>query len=530
MPRVSWSMSAGTTAGLPMKRPPATLAGTRCVRRKTMRTWYRYAAAATTLAVALACSDGSLTNPGNHLQSPNRPALTQVSNAGYTTVNVGVDGSGHCANGNPNVNCNIYDVKSSVWMNGGPVGVALGDGTYFFAVLSPSGQNAEVNDGTDATADKGTPHNLSDDFDAYTNRTFSISGGTVSYSGLHDFDSNKIRLADYSNTLNPGGVYIMAICKIQDAANNNLYPVDPSSCKYDAFKVQESECTVDCGGGPAGILTIDKFYDTNADGVYDVLTDPIIGWQVFDNFVQHFTPYADNNAPPGDHVVSEGVPTSPAGWFISHKDIGSSNLLGAPVSLQTATATDLTVTVTVTSNATAAVLFGNYCQVGSGGFTLGFWSNPNGKLVLSANDPAWRNFLNDAANHGTLWKASASKNGTITTSIYTVPGGAFNSAFSSFSAWLTSGNASNNGSALYMLSVQYVAMELNILYKGVDPNAYYPAAGKTIGALMTDVKNELNAGPNGTSRTYETSLIKLLDYLNNGGKVVAAPHTCTPAF
>ena len=143
--------------------------------------------------------------------------------AGYTSVNEGIDGTGHCANGNPNTNCNIYDSKDVVWLNGGPVSSDLGDGTFFFAVLSPS-QQSDPND--------GAALNLSDDFDAYTNRTFTVSGGTVNYSGTHDFDDNKIRLDEYADTLNNGGVYILAICSLADG-----YPVDSSSCKYDAFKV-----------------------------------------------------------------------------------------------------------------------------------------------------------------------------------------------------------------------------------------------------------------------------------------------------
>jgi hypothetical protein len=149
-----------------------------------------------------------------------------TSSAGFTTVNEGLDGTGHCKNGNPAVNCNIYDGKQYVWMNGGPVNAALGDGTYFFAVLDPSGQ-ANPND--------GSPANLSSPNDAYTNRTFTVSGGVVSYSGTHAFDSNKIRLMPYNDTSNPGGVYIMAICSLGDGTN---YPVTPKDCKYDAFKVQ----------------------------------------------------------------------------------------------------------------------------------------------------------------------------------------------------------------------------------------------------------------------------------------------------
>src|SRR5438034_7864903 len=149
-----------------------------------------------------------------------------VTGAGFTTVNEGVDGTGHCQNGNPAVNCNIYDGKDFVWLNGGPSTAYVGDGSYFFAVLSPGGQ-ADPND--------GAAKNLSDDFDVYTNRTFSVSGGTVSNLGLHLFDSNKIRLSPYADTDNPGGVYLMAICSLADG-----YPVTPSKCKYDAFKIRTS--------------------------------------------------------------------------------------------------------------------------------------------------------------------------------------------------------------------------------------------------------------------------------------------------
>src|SRR5919199_2430032 len=93
------------------------------------------------------------------------PAAFAVSGAAFTTVNEGVDGTGHCQNGNPNVNCNIYDGKEFVWLNGGPSTAYVGDGTYFFAVLDPGGQH-DPND--------GAAKNLSDGANgAYTTRTFS---------------------------------------------------------------------------------------------------------------------------------------------------------------------------------------------------------------------------------------------------------------------------------------------------------------------------------------------------------------------
>ena len=158
---------------------------------------------------------------------PGAAANTPVTGAGFTTVNESVDGTGHCKNGNPAVNCNIYDGKEYVWLNGGPSSAYVGDGDYFFAVLVPGGQ-ADPND--------GTPNNLSDDFDDHANRTFSVLGGAVSYGGSHDLNGNKIRLMPYADTTNPGGVYIMAICSLADG-----YPVNPSDCKYDAFKIQAGE-------------------------------------------------------------------------------------------------------------------------------------------------------------------------------------------------------------------------------------------------------------------------------------------------
>jgi hypothetical protein len=209
------------------------------------------------------------------------PSAFAVGGAAFTTDNPAVDGIGHCQNGpsgatTPAINCNIYDGKEFVWLNGGPDKNQLKpDGYYFFAVLSPGGQPTP-NDGTGAGADQGTPKNLSDDFDAYTNRTFLAEDGEAFfYSGTHWLDSGTecvpddtvtpaitcprardntppyIRLAPYSNTLNQGGVYILAICYI--GPNGDGYPVKPRDCKYDAFKVKAGDTTP-----PAADLLVDK--------------------------------------------------------------------------------------------------------------------------------------------------------------------------------------------------------------------------------------------------------------------------------
>jgi len=202
------------------------------------------------------------------------PGAFAVSGAGYTTVNTAVDGTGHCKNGNPGVNCNIYDTKEAVWLNGGPAANGLGpDGQYFFAVLAPGGQ-PNPND--------GGAKNLSDDYDAYTNRTFTITNGEVSaYGGTHTFDSGSgggahpnnsppfIRLFPYADTTNPGGVYILAICSLGTG-----YPVAPKSCKYDAFKVQTGK------GKVQAVLSGMKYLDANSSGRFDSGESGLAGWTI----------------------------------------------------------------------------------------------------------------------------------------------------------------------------------------------------------------------------------------------------------
>ena len=236
---------------------------------------------ATTVAVAAALLAGAVMTSSAWGNTP-------VSGAVFTTVNPTVDvlGVPHCLNGGPSadaglVNCNRYNGKQYVWLSGGPDGnqPALADGAYFFAVLVPGGQGANAI----ANPNDGTALNLSDteaapyasgatnadgtlipSGDVYSpNRTFTVSGGIISYSGPHDFSNNKIRLMPYDDTTNSGGVYILAVCNLADATNKAPFPgANPSDCKYDAFIVQEGNTPPQPDGLP---LTVTK----SANGSYD---------------------------------------------------------------------------------------------------------------------------------------------------------------------------------------------------------------------------------------------------------------------
>lgn len=228
-----------------------------------MKRWFATVPAAITLGLVVACNTDSPvpTAPSGSALTP-RFAASGVAGATYTTNNPVVDGLGTCNNGNPaatdpTINCNIYDQKAYVWLTGGPTGggSALEDGTYFFAVLDPGGQHNDVNDGQNSPVFGGnvnTNKNLSDEHDAYTNRTFTVAGGKiVSYSGSHTkYDADPgagtdymIRLMPYTDTPNPGGEYDMAICQIGLGYNpaTEATAVTPAVCKYDNFKVRLAE-------------------------------------------------------------------------------------------------------------------------------------------------------------------------------------------------------------------------------------------------------------------------------------------------
>src|ERR1700741_437849 len=83
------------------------------------------------------------------------PASTLAAgNAAYTTFNPEVGGCLH----NSGVNCNIYEAKKDVYINGGPSGgKGLANGEYFFAVLAPGCQNGGFLDGAKGNLSDETP-------------------------------------------------------------------------------------------------------------------------------------------------------------------------------------------------------------------------------------------------------------------------------------------------------------------------------------------------------------------------------------
>jgi len=186
-----------------------------------------------------------------------------ISGASLAIFNAHVDGPDQDICRNSDTDCHLYAAPETVWLNGGPSANFFGDdGVYFFAVLEPGGQ-PNPND-LGGVQDK----NLSDDYDCYQNRVFNVKNRELSaytgnidcsYAGYegynlveHWMDSGRnepglgnqkpnglppyLRLFPFSASVNSDGVYLLAICSLDEG-----YPVNPRECKYDAFKLQPGE-------------------------------------------------------------------------------------------------------------------------------------------------------------------------------------------------------------------------------------------------------------------------------------------------
>jgi hypothetical protein len=461
-------------------------------------------------------------------------AVAVVAGAGYTTTNAAVDGPGTCFNGPGVVNCNIYEEKEHVWISGGPTNgtSALSDGTYFFVVGVPGGENSDINDAATVPDDgTGTPKNLSDDFDAYTNRTFTVVNNQIAtYGGTHtSYDTGSellIRLFPYSDTTNPGGEYFVGICRIDTPATAG-YPAEPSQCKYDNFKVKEGDGTVVEFGVVSGL----KYYDANTNGQWDAGEPGLRNWPIdFTDGVAN-TVLTDNtgafsvNLSPDVYTFQEEQANSP--WMQTGNTVDQTSSSGG----NSASLANFIYTVTVTDTGiTTGLNFGNVCLGAGGGHTLGFWSNKNGQAQMNdggsvASELALLSSLNLRNANGTNFDPAN---------------------YAAFKNWLLSASATNMA---YMLSAQLAAMQLNVEAGFVSGTAlvWNGSAFVTINSVMADANALLAnpiaggtfAGQNGgltvgasALRTAQEGLKNTLDAGNNNLNFVQpTPQTCpTPVF
>ncbi|CAN5593686.1 hypothetical protein BH23PSE2_BH23PSE2_04050 [soil metagenome] len=405
------------------------------------------------------------------------------------------------------VNANLYASKELVYLNGGPSnsqcnGGKLTDGEYYFQVTNPSGSVLLSTTGIAArkfaVLDGVIAANLGD-------TTLHPNGGVSACGSL------AIRLFPYDDTPNNGGVYKAWITRTSDfhaacgaIADCGLDGFVPGHTKTDNFRVGQTPVVP-----VEGAVEAFKFYDANANGIFDAGDTELEGWKMtLESLSQgvNSTKFTEadgtatfpNLTPDVDYTVEEGIPVE-SNWvhsatiYLGHD--------GSPVNPAGP--------LTVIAGETTTVAFGNYCTIPSNGRTLGFWSNKNGQALIGGDDRAMLNALNLRKKDGTDFVASSN---------------------SVFRTWLLAGDAVNMA---YMLSVQLSAMALNVHNGFVDGGGFYVPAGMTINQLMAAADASLLmhgvtlAGH--PQRAYQESLKNWLDALNNGAGVLS-PEPCDFTF
>jgi len=130
-------------------------------------------------------------------------------------------------------NCNHFKDAESVYITG----ANAKDGDYFAAVITPGSQNEGYKEGASGNLSDTIAWPTTSDMgkgDQLSNRTINVKDGNITYLGSHKLGTDilgrsLVQLAPFDKTDNPGGVYVVAVCKV-DAKG-------PSDCKYDTFKI-----------------------------------------------------------------------------------------------------------------------------------------------------------------------------------------------------------------------------------------------------------------------------------------------------
>jgi hypothetical protein len=308
------------------------------------------------------------------------------------------------------VNENVrYEAKEDVYLDGGPgpnapsKAAGLPEGDYYFQVTDPSGKDLLS---TDHISNRKFHVNENGVIDYYYTNGINYEWSNkdkvwVATTSIHntgiDVDHSElgaitVQLYPYDDTPNPGGVYKVWATPVEDyAGDHNYVPTDkkdlvngenyqpgnyhgfiPSKSKTDNYKVRYK-------GKPyyPPELTVKKFHDSNANGIWDEGEEEVIGWAVdvtdtlgVTNTV--YTPEVVLADAPGTYTFVE---STPAGTLQT-----ASYLDGVQL------ATDPTVAVAVAgdSGETHEVVYGN---VGLGAIQACKIYDRDGDGVADADEP-----------------------------------------------------------------------------------------------------------------------------------------------
>ena len=244
-----------------------------------------------------------------------------------------------------------------------------------------------------------------------------------------------------------------------------------------------------------------KFYDANANGVWDEGEVAIEGWKVHliggtvDSyaFTDEEGKFIFENLLPGTYTVEEVFPPPELNngcmWINTTKPSFTHELEGGEDYVGPA--------------------FGNIClKPGTGGKTLGFWSNKNGQALITSDDVNALNELNLYTPPGWSYPKFSSDLATAKTQIKN---------------YLLSATAKE---MKWMLSAQLIATKLNVLHGFLNPNTIIYIDGKFIS--IGEIIENANTALNGTDKTEQAYWKNLLDGVNNNRFYFICDEPCYP--
>lgn len=269
-----------------------------------------------------------------------------------------------------------------------------------------------------------------------------------------------------------------------------------------------TETASHCG---CSTVKVKKFYDANANGVHDPGEPGLSGWKMtLESVSKSFdsTKYTGTGGVAGwavkagnDYSLREGTPNQ-TNWVQSSPVDAN----GDPINPQTG--------IVALAGKTTWVKFGNYCKVGSGGRTPGFWGNKNGERRMGDGG----DLQPELDLLGGLNLVDA--NGT----------GFDPDDHEEFKDWLRGSDAVNMA---YKLSSHLAAMALNVEAGFVNGNATFLPFDGTINELMALANQSLADNPQTFTghpeRAYQEQLKNYLDALNNNAAIVS-PRPCKRSF
>jgi len=236
-----------------------------------------------------------------------------------------------------------------------------------------------------------------------------------------------------------------------------------------------------------------KFYDANANGVWDAGEPPVAGFKIelYDQssnllataFTAADGSYCFDGLDAGTYTVQEVLPPS-SGWM--------------PTKPTSITVTLLSGEIKENNN------FGNLClEPGQGGRTLGYWANAGNSLITD-EDIAYLNTLN----------------------LYPTSWGPPFSSPSQIRNYLLKANAKN---MWWMLSAQLIATILNVRHGYLDGSTLVcvdPPACTTFMTINDIINGAIGALGSNKPRSEQEYWKNLLDLLNNNQLPFVSPEPC----